>query len=127
MPCISERTPSRAVRPASVTPAFRAALVAVIVGSLPIASCDKSIVEPSASLPPIAAANVDAGAGAWKMIVLTTPDQVVVPDPAPVTSPAYLAEVQAVKTAQASMTDAQRAAVQSWTGAGVPRWNEIER
>ena len=32
--------------------------------------------------------------GPWKMIVLTGPDQVVVPDPAAVTSAAYLAELQ---------------------------------
>jgi hypothetical protein len=95
--------------------------------AIPVASCDKSIVEPSASLPAIEAANVDAAAGAWKMIVLTGPDQVVVPDPAPVTSAAYLAELQSLKTAQSNMTDAQRAAVQYWTGAGVLRWNEIER
>jgi hypothetical protein len=91
------------------------------------ASCDKTIVEPSAALPPVDASSIDAGAGAWKMIVLTGPDQVVVPDPAAVTSPAYLAELQAVKTAQANMTDAQRRAVQFWTGAGVVRWNELER
>ncbi|HKH93149.1 MAG TPA: hypothetical protein VKA54_15195 [Gemmatimonadaceae bacterium] len=107
--------------------ASRLIALAAIGVMLPIASCDKSIVEPSASLPPIEAANVDAGAGAWKMIVLTGPEQVVVPEPAPVTSTAYLAELQAVKTAQANMTDAQRAAVQYWTGAGVLRWNEIER
>ena len=98
-----------------------------IAATLPVAGCDKSIVEPSAELPPIQAANVDAAAGTWKMIVLTGPDQVVVPDPAPATSASYLAEVQSVKTAQANMTDAQRAAVRYWTGAGVLRWNEIER
>ena len=104
-------------------------LAVIVLSTLafPIIACDKSIVEPSAALPPIEAANVDAAAGSWKMIVLTGPDQVVVPDPAPITSAAYLAELQAVKTAQANMTDAQRAAVQYWTGAGVLRWNEIER
>lgn len=95
--------------------------------ALPVASCDKSIVEPSASLPPVEAASVDASAGSWKMLVLTGPDQVVVPDPAPVTSPAYLAELQSVKAAQASMTEAKSAAVRYWTGAGVLRWNEIQR
>jgi hypothetical protein len=107
--------------------ASRIAVLAAVAIAVPVASCDKSIVEPGASLPPIEAANVDAGAGSWKMIVLTGPDQVVVPDPAPVTSAAYLAELQAVKNAQANMTDAQRAAVSYWTGAGVMRWNEIER
>ena len=109
---------------------MRASRIAVLAGfaiAVPVASCDKSIVEPGASLPPIEAATVDAGAGSWKMIVLTGPDQVVVPDPAPITSAAYVAELQAVKSAQANMTDAQRAAVSYWTGAGVLRWNEIER
>ena len=101
--------------------------LAVLAVAIPVASCDKSIVEPSASLPPVEAASVDANAGTWKMIVLTGPDQVVVPDPAPVSSAAYAAELQAVKTAQASMTDAQRANARYWTGAGVLRWNEIER
>jgi hypothetical protein len=105
----------------------RIAALAALILLLPVASCDKSIVEPSASLPPVEAASVDASAGSWKMIVLTGPDQVAVPDPASVSSPAYLAELQAVKTAQANMTEAQHAAVRYWTGAGVLRWNEIER
>jgi hypothetical protein len=107
--------------------ASRTAMLAAFALALPLASCDKSIVEPAASLPAIEPATVDANAGTWKMIVLTGPDQVVVPDPAASTSAPYLAELQAVKTAQANMTDAQRAAVQFWTGAGVLRWNEIER
>src|SRR5450432_1413171 len=101
--------------------------LAVLGTVLPIASCDKTIVSPTSDLPPIEAASTDANAGTWKMTVLTGPDQVVVPDPAPTTSAAYLAELQAVKTAQANMTDAQRHEVQYWTGAGVLRWNEIER
>jgi hypothetical protein len=105
----------------------RIVALAVLAIALPIASCDQSIVEPSAVLPPVEAASVDASAGSWRMIVLTGPDQVVVPDPAPVTSPAYAAELQSVKAAQASMTDAKRAAVRYWTGAGVLRWNEIQR
>src|SRR5687768_9775594 len=104
MPCISEmsshltrHTPSRRIR--------RVIALASIATALPLASCDKSIVEPSAALPPIEVANVDAAAGTWRMIVLTGPDQVVVPEPAPVTGAAYLAEVQALKAAQANMTE----------------------
>src|SRR5258705_9895965 len=92
-----------------------------------IASCDKTITIPSASLPAIEASSTDATAGTWRMIVLTSPDQVVVPDPASTTSAAYQAEIAAVKSAQAAMPDAKRRAVQYWTGAGVLRWNEIER
>jgi hypothetical protein len=95
--------------------------------ALPVSSCDKTIVSPTADLPPIEAASPDANAGSWKMLVLTAPDQVPVPEPTAVTSAAYVAELQAVKSAQSNMTDAQRHAVQYWTGAGVLRWNEIER
>ena len=101
--------------------------LAGVAAVLPVASCDKSIVEPTADHPPIETVDIDAAAGSWRMIVLAGPEQVVVPEPVPATSAAYLAEVQALKTAQANMTDAQRAAVRYWTGAGVLRWNEIER
>jgi PAP2 superfamily protein len=125
MRSISERV-SRALaavpfRPRHILP------LAVIVGVAGLASCDKTITVPEESLPAIAATNVDANAGTWKMLVLTSPDQVVVPDPAPITSAAYQAELTSAKTAQAIMSDAQRAAVQYWTGAGVLRWNQIER
>jgi membrane-associated phospholipid phosphatase len=105
----------------------RTAILAALVITMSLVGCDKSIVEPAASLPAIEPVSVDANAGSWRMIVLTAPDQITVPDPAASTSAAYLAELQAVKTAQASMTDAQRSAVQFWTGAGVLRWSEIER
>jgi len=100
---------------------------AIVAGVAVLASCDKTITVPSASFPAIAATSVDANAGTWKMLVLTSPDQVVVPDPVATTSTAYQAELTSVKAAQSIMTDAQRAAVQYWTGAGVLRWNEIER
>ena len=119
--------PAHHTRPAPSRRIRRIGALACLAVALPVASCDKSIVEPSAELPPIEVADVDAAAGAWRMIVLAAPDQVVVPDPAPVTSAAYLAELQALKTAQANATDSQRAAVRYWTGAGVLRWNEIQR
>src|SRR5215212_8423194 len=127
MPSISDMSPRHSTRRMPVMQGHRIAALAALVVAIPVASCDKSIVEPSASLPPVEAASVDASAGSWKMIVLTGPDQVVVPDPVSVSSPAYLAELQAVKTAQANMTEAQHAAVRYWTGTGVLRWNEIER
>jgi hypothetical protein len=102
-------------------------LACLAVAAIVIASCDKTITVPSESLPAIEASSTDATAGTWRMIVLTSPDQVVVPDPTATSSTAYQAEITAVKAAQAMMTDAQRINVQYWTGAGVLRWNEIER
>src|SRR3954468_13338539 len=127
MPCISDMSPRHPTRRMPFMKGSRIVALAMLAIAIPAASCDKSIVEPNTSLPPVEAASIDASAGAWKMIVLTSPDQVVVPDPAPVTSAAYVAELQSVKTAQANMTDAQRANARFWTGTGVLRWNEIER
>ncbi|MDP9204095.1 MAG: PA-phosphatase, partial [Gemmatimonadota bacterium] len=63
------------------------------------AGCDNSI-HPTEVLPPLDAASLDANAGTWRMIVLTAPTQFPVAAPAAVSSPAYLAEVDAIKTAQ---------------------------
>jgi hypothetical protein len=61
------------------------------------------------------------------MIVLSGPSQFPVAAPAPVGSDAYNAELSAIKTAQASITDAQRESMQYWSAGGVLRWNQILR
>jgi hypothetical protein len=71
--------------------------------------------------------SVDANAGAWKMIVLSGPTQVAVTAPAPVTDAGYKAELAQIKTAQASLTDAQKTTITYWSSGGVLRWNEIMR
>jgi len=102
-------------------------LVATLaVAALPLAGCDATV-QPTEIYPPLAATNVDADAGTWRMIVLTGPDQIAVAAPTATTSAAYLAELAAVKSAQANATPAQQRAVAYWSGGGVLRWNEIER
>ena len=97
----------------------------MLVGVLAIASCDNTV--HLTDVPPLQPASVDANAGTWRMIVLTGPEQVAVSAPAPVTSDAYRAEIEAVKTAQAGITEEQQRAVTYWSGGGVLRWNQIER
>jgi hypothetical protein len=89
-------------------------------------SCDKSITATEV-LPAQIFTSVDANAGAWKMIVLSGPTQIAVNAPAPVTDGGYKNELAQIKTAQASLTDAQKAAITYWSGGGVLRWNEILR
>jgi hypothetical protein len=72
-------------------------------------------------------AGADAGAGNWRMIVVGGPAQFPVAAPAPVASDAYQSELASIKTAQASLTDAQRQAIDYWSGGGVLRWNQILR
>ncbi len=91
-----------------------------------LSGCGKGI-SPSQPLPTLVPANLDAGAGNWKMIALSGPTQIAVPAPAPVASGAYQAELAQIKTAQASLTDAQRSGLAYWSAGGVLRWNQILR
>jgi hypothetical protein len=94
--------------------------------ALSLTACDKAITE-TEQLVPQTAANVDANAGSWRMIVLSSPGQVAVTAPAATTSAAYLAELTALKNAQASIDPAQRERIEYWSGGGVLRWNQILR
>lgn len=94
--------------------------------ALALNGCDTAV-GPFEVLPPLEAASLDASAGTWSMVVLTGPTQIAVPAPAAVTSPAYLAELAAIKSAQAGLTRAQRSAVAYWSGGGVLRWNQFAR
>ena len=72
-----------------------------------------------------AAAGPDADAGTWRMIVLTSPTQIVVPAPGSVSGMDYQAELTTIRNAQGRLTSAQRDAITYWSRGGVLRWNEI--
>jgi hypothetical protein len=99
------------------------ALLASLLGSI---GCSKDI-PTQETLVPSSPSGTDANAGTWKMIVLAGPTQVDVPAPAPTSSEAYQAELAAIKSAQATLTDAQRQAIDYWAGGGVLRWNQVMR
>jgi hypothetical protein len=105
------------------TVSFAALCCSVVVATN---GCDNTV-RPTELLPPLEANSLDADAGTWRMILLTGPDQFTVAAPAAVTSPAYVAELTAIKTAQSHLTGAQRQAVNYWAGGGVLRWNQIMR
>jgi hypothetical protein len=98
----------------------------VLCAAVLIAGCDKSV-GPSEVLPPLEPSTLDPTAGSWRMIVLTSPSQIAVPAPTAVTSAAYIAELDAIKSSQANLTSAQRQAIAYWSGGGVMRWNQILR
>ena len=98
-----------------------ACAVAVFAGG-----CDKSIA-PTEVLPPLEPSTLDANAGSWRMVLLTSPSQIAVAAPAAITSDAYTAELDAIKASQANLTSAQRQVIAFWSGGGVMRWNQIVR
>jgi hypothetical protein len=99
---------------------------AALASALCLAGCSKSI-PTQEELAPAAPVAADENAGTWRMIVLSGPTQFAVGPPAPASSEAYQAELAALKTAQAGLTDAQRSSIDYWAGGGVLRWNQILR
>ena len=71
------------------------------------------------------AASTDAGAGNWRMVVLSGPTQIAVAAPGQVGGVDYQAELNAIKSAQSRLTTAQRKAIDYWSKGAVVRWNEI--
>jgi hypothetical protein len=104
----------------------RVAAILSCAAALLAAGCDKSV-GPFEVLPPLEPSSLEPTAGSWRMILLTGPSQIAVPAPAAVTSAAYVAELDAIKSSQASLTSDQQRAIAYWSGGGVMRWNQIVR
>jgi hypothetical protein len=100
-------------------------LVALVVLMVTPISCNE--IESTEKLTPLQPANLDADAATWTNVLLTTPDQIAVAAPKPVTDPTYVAELATIKDAQSKLTNAQRSAIEFWSGGGVLRWNQIFR
>ena len=71
--------------------------------------------------PRLAAAGNDADAGAWRMIVMTSPAQILVAPPASTSSADYQAELTALKAAQGRLTRGQQQSIEYWRAGGVVR------
>lgn len=91
-----------------------------------VAGCSKDVGF-GENLKPLQPLKTDANAGTWKLIHLTSITQVPLAAPAPVSDPAYQAELAAIKDVQSKLTSAQRDVIAYWSGGGVLRWNQILR
>jgi hypothetical protein len=91
-----------------------------------VTSCNKEITF-SEQLTPLTPAKIDATAGTWSMVYMTSATQVPLAAPLPVSDPAYVAELAAIKTTQGKLTSDQRAIIDYWSGGGILRWNQILR
>lgn len=92
-----------------------------------VTACDKEVAVTQA-LKTLEPANIDANAGTWRPVFLTTNNQVACPAPANAAGTAgFQAEIDAVKALQANLTDKQKKIIEYWSAGGVLRWNEILR
>lgn len=69
--------------------------------------------------------NLDENGGTWKTILVSTPEQVNIPQPIPTNSSVYQAELNDLKLQMAGLTPSQKQAVQYWTSNPILRWNEL--
>ncbi|MBS1978246.1 MAG: phosphatase PAP2 family protein [Bacteroidetes bacterium] len=79
------------------------------------------------SLPALQPSRLDENAGTWKMIYMSSPGQVAVAAPLPVSDPSYQSELTSIKDLQSKLNPTQKSIIDYWSGGGVLRWNQILR
>lgn len=90
-------------------------------------NCDKEV-ETKEVLGVLRPAKLDQTAGTWTPVILTNyTTQVPLAAPAATSSPAYAAEIAAIKDAQSKLTKSERSIIEYWSAGGVLRWNQILR
>ena len=90
-------------------------------------SCNKDIdgrTDEIAALDPI---DIDADAGSWQPILLTSASEFAVPAPIATISPDYIAQINEIKSWQANLSSEEKSIVKYWSAGAVLRWNEILR
>jgi hypothetical protein len=95
-----------------------------IVLLLAISSCDKEILT-RADYTDYEFASLDADGGTWLPTLVASPASIAVAAPNDVTSPAYIAELAALKAATTRLNAQQIEAIDYWTNNPILRWNEI--
>jgi len=99
----------------------------LITGSAIFSSCSKTIVEENMQYPMINPTRVDANAGTWRPILLTTANEFACPAPIATTSPDYIIQLNEIKSFQGEITTEEKNLVKYWGAGAVLRWNEIMR
>lgn len=89
-------------------------------------ACDKSITERE-QLEAFIPASLDAQAGNWKPVLLSSANEIGIAEPTSVQSAEYKNELAQLKTTISQLTDKQREIVKYWSGGVTIRWNQIMR
>ncbi|MGZ3756515.1 MAG: phosphatase PAP2 family protein [Mucilaginibacter sp.] len=102
-------------------------VVTVMLFAFYVTSCKKTIVDATTLYPALAPTNIDLNAGSWKPVLISSPAAFTVPAPDAITSPAYVADIEEIKSYQGNLTKEQKAIITYWSAGAVLRWNEILR
>ncbi|GAC1301784.1 MAG: hypothetical protein NVSMB24_05210 [Mucilaginibacter sp.] len=77
--------------------------------------------------PALNPANIDLNADTWKPVLITSASTFNVAAPDAIASPAYVADLNEIKSLQSNLTSDQKAVIKYWSAGAVLRWNEILR
>lgn len=92
-----------------------------------LSGCKKGVEGRTDNTQALQPANIDANAGTWKPVLLTSPSEFAVATPIATNTPEYIAQLNEIKTWQATVTSDEKKLVSYWSAGAVLRWNEIMR
>ena len=101
--------------------------VVIALAVLVLYSCNKNLDDRSYNYPSLQPSSLDANAGTWKTVLLSSPDEVALDSPLLLKGPAYTAELNEIKAFQRKLSDEDRNIIKYWKAGAVLRWNEILR
>ena len=90
-------------------------------------SCSDEITERNEQFRALNPTTTDDMAGNWKTFLLTAPDEFSLDVPLAINTPAFIREINEIKSYQANISADQKRIVKYWSAGGVLRWNEIMR
>ncbi len=90
-------------------------------------SCNDDLIERNEEFEALNPISADENAGSWKTYLLTSPDEFSIDAPIASNSPAFIRELNEIKSYQANITPQQERIISYWSAGGVLRWNEIMR
>ncbi len=100
---------------------------AFLLIALNFSSCNKDIATTGAQYTILNPTKTDALAGKWKTVIADTAQMFGITAPTLISSSEYKAELDAIKTAQSSISADQQTAINYWGVGHTLRWNEIMR
>lgn len=105
---------------------FKNSLIILCISLIIASSCNEDI-PTYISYPIYSWSDSDVNGGNWKPVVLTSNEQIAIPDPTDVNSTEYKAELATLKSTASGVTGDQKAIVEYWSNNPIIRWNEISR
>ena len=102
-------------------------LLLIITAAVIPFACSKKASGRTDDLPALQPDKTDIDAGSWKPILLTSANEFSMAAPIATTTPEYIAQLNEIKSWQASLSDDEKNSVKYWSAGAVLRWNEILR